>query len=257
MTGFVSSDPLDNLTNVYQRPPCITALRAPTVNDVQPPMTLWQDNAANPPIIYQTTGAGVWNQQTFSDLDTLSDTASTIVEPTAGNIQLNGTANQIASTAGSSEITFSIPSTFVAPGSITSTTTMTSGTGITATTGNIVATAGNITTTAGSITSATSITATSGNITATNGNLVMSTAGNKLVIPTGSNASIGTATLSSGAVTVNNSSVTANSQIFLANNASNGTVGSLYVANKIPGGSFEIHSSSGSDASTVTYLIIN
>lgn len=38
------------------------ALRAPTVNDVYPPGTRWQDNSVNPRVIYDTTGAGVWYQ---------------------------------------------------------------------------------------------------------------------------------------------------------------------------------------------------
>lgn len=37
------------------------ALRAPTSQDVYNPGTRWQDNSVNPPVIYQTTGAGVWN----------------------------------------------------------------------------------------------------------------------------------------------------------------------------------------------------
>jgi hypothetical protein len=36
------------------------ALRAPTTQDIYNPGTRWQDNSVNPPVIYQTTGAGRW-----------------------------------------------------------------------------------------------------------------------------------------------------------------------------------------------------
>lgn len=54
-------------------------------------------------------------------LNTLSDDSSVAVTPSAGNIQLAGTAGQIATTAGSSEITFSLigpytPATYTAHG---------------------------------------------------------------------------------------------------------------------------------------------
>ncbi len=62
-------------------------------------------------------------------------------------VGINGTANQITATNSSGTVTLSIPVAFIAPGSITSTTTLT---------------------------------ATLGNITATNGNLVASTAGTGL-----------------------------------------------------------------------------
>jgi hypothetical protein len=109
-------------------------------------------------------------------------------------VSVTGTANQVTASTTAGAVTLSIPSTFIAPGSIASTTTLTGGTGITATTGNIVATAGNITTTAGSITSATTLTATLGNITATAGNFVASAAASGLVLPvtTGSGAASGT-----------------------------------------------------------------
>lgn len=65
-----------------------------------------------------------------SSLNTLSD-GSTIVSPSgSSNIALEGTANQITSTgsAAAHSITFSIPGTFIAPGSIASTSTLTAGT---------------------------------------------------------------------------------------------------------------------------------
>lgn len=54
-------------------------------------------------------------------LNTLSDDSNTTTSPSAGNIQLAGTSDQIATTAGSSEITFSLigpytPATYTAHG---------------------------------------------------------------------------------------------------------------------------------------------
>src|SRR5271156_6654863 len=38
------------------------AQRAPTTQDIYNPGTRWQNNAVSPPVIYETTGAGIWNQ---------------------------------------------------------------------------------------------------------------------------------------------------------------------------------------------------
>lgn len=71
----------------------------------------------------------------------------------------------------------------------------------------------------------------------------------------GSNARMGTATLSSGTATVSNTSVTATSRIFLTSQADGGTPGSLRVSARSAGTNFTITSSSGSDTSTVAYVI--
>src|SRR6185437_2667646 len=116
----------------------------------------------------------------------------------SGNVlSVIGTANQIASAPTTGNVILSLPLAIIAPGSLTTTTTLTGGTGITATTGNITASAGNVsasgsvtggtgvtattgnvTATAGAVNAGTSMTATLGNITATNGNLVLNGAGN-------------------------------------------------------------------------------
>lgn len=54
------------------------------------------------------------------------------------------TANQVSVSAATGAVTFSIPSTFIAPGSAASTTTLTAGTGFTITTGNATITNGNL-----------------------------------------------------------------------------------------------------------------
>lgn len=81
-------------------------------------------------------------------------------------------------------------------------------------------------------------------------------AGSGLQIKEGSNAKMGTATLVGGTVTVGNTSVTANSRIFLTCQTPGGTPGFLYVSARSAGTSFTITSGSGSDTSTVAYLIV-
>lgn len=158
-------------------------------------------------------GGGTWSASAggSTDVNTLTDTSGTVVSPTAGNIQLAGTANQVTATAGSNKITFSLPSALTAPGSVTATTTLT---------------------------------ATSGNITATNGDFVSSTAGKGLKIKEGSNARMGTATLVAGTVTVANTSVTANTRVFLSRYSINAStaVGTLTVGTVTANTSFVINS---------------
>lgn len=138
---------------------------------------------------------------------------------------VQGTANQIAVNTVGGTATVSLPSAITAPGSLTTTT---------------------------------SLTATLGNITATNGNLFLGTAGNKLSIATGANASVGTSgALSTGAVTVTTTAVTAGSKIFLTRAVASGTLGNLSVGTITAGTSFTITSDNNADTSTVNWLIIN
>jgi hypothetical protein len=76
-----------------------------------------------------------------------------------------------------------------------------------------------------------------------------------LVVTEGANAKQGVATLVAGAVTVNNTSITANSRIFLTSQVDGGTPGSVRVSARVAGTSFTITSSSGTDTSTVAYII--
>lgn len=76
-----------------------------------------------------------------------------------------------------------------------------------------------------------------------------------LQVAEGANAKQGTATLVAGAATVSNTSVTANSRIFLTSNVDGGTPGFLRVSARVAGTSFTITSSSGTDTSTVAYVI--
>jgi len=66
----------------------------------------------------------------------------------------------------------------------------------------------------------------------------------------------GVATLVAGTVTVSDTSITANTRIFLTGQNTNGTPGWLRVSARSAGASFTITSSSGSDTSTVAYLLV-
>lgn len=89
------------------------------------------------------------------------------------------------------------------------------------------------------------------------GNLALLVAGNKIKIATGSNASLGTATLVAGTVTVNTTAVTSSSKIFLTHGVAGGTLGILSVGTITNATSFVINSSSGTDTSDINWLIIN
>jgi hypothetical protein len=158
--------------------------------------------------------------------------------PIAGNYTLAGTANQIAVAQTAGTTTFTIPSVFIAPGSIAATT---------------------------SITAGTTLTATLGNITATNGNIVLGTTGNKQVYTTvGSTAtavanSAGSVALIGGTITVTTTAVTANSLIRLTCQAL-GTVtvpSALCVSAKTAATSFVILASQATDTSTIFWEIVN
>lgn len=88
------------------------------------------------------------------------------------------------------------------------------------------------------------------------GHISTVTAGIGFKIKEGSNAKMGVATLVAGSVVVANTSVTASSRIQLTSNADGGTPGWLRVSARTAGTSFTITSSSGTDTSTVAYLIM-
>lgn len=224
----------------------------------------WINEATNS--IYKltstATSAGVttptWTllESGTSSFTSLTGDTGTAV-PTSGNIKIAGTASEITTAASGSTVTLTIPSAFVAPGSITatttvaSTTTMTAGTGLTATTGNITATAG-------AVNAGTSMTATLGNITATNGNLVMGTIGNKILVPTGTNASAGTSGVMSGSpgvVTVATTACSTTAKVFFCRNITGGTPGQVSISAQ-DGTGFTL-TSTGNETSTFNWWIIN
>lgn len=87
------------------------------------------------------------------------------------------------------------------------------------------------------------------------GNLTLAGA---IKIPEGSNARMGTATLNGTvAVTVSTTAVTSNSRVYLTIQSPGGTPGTPYVSAITAATSFQIKSTSGSDTSTVAWMIID
>ena len=137
---------------------------------------------------------------------------------------VTGTANQITATTTLGDVVLTIPSTFIAPGSIAATTTLT---------------------------------ATLGNITATNGNLSLGTAGNKIIIATGANASVGTsAAMTAGAITVATTASSATAKVFYSRATTGGTTGDVSITAQ-DGTGFTLTSTSNTETSTFNWWIIN
>ena len=72
----------------------------------------------------------------------------------------------------------------------------------------------------------------------------------------GSNKRMGQATLIGGSSTVSNTSVTASTRIFLSRETLGGAAGHLAISARVAGTSFTILSSSGTETSTVNWLLI-
>ena len=107
--------------------------RAPTTQDIYPAGTRVQNNAVNPPVQYYTVGAGLWYEYANSSF---------------GVSSITGTANQVAASASTGAVTLSVSPTFVAPGSIAATSSVTAPTGF-FTTPTVVAAAASPQTAAG------------------------------------------------------------------------------------------------------------
>lgn len=109
MTGFVSSDPLDNLTNLYQRPQFIpNAGRAPTTQDLQPAGTEWQFGQGASGAIYISQGSGVWAEIATSgggDVTGLTGDSGAGAVPTAGKIKISGGTTGLTTVAAASAVT--------------------------------------------------------------------------------------------------------------------------------------------------------
>lgn len=197
------------------------AMRAPTTNDIYNPGTRWQDNSVNPPVQYSTVGSGIWNSTGPSGSFTSLTVNGTSVLTGGTLINSSGSANSTIGTGGTGQ-------TFIG-----------NATGNTALTGALT---------------------TSGAITATNGSLTLGTAGNKINVATGTNASAGTTTaLTAGAFVVSTTAITANSLVFFSTHTlGTVTIPQAYrVSARTAGTSFTIQSSDATDTSTVDWFIIN
>lgn len=170
---------------------------------------------------WQATGGGT------SSLSSLTGTTGTAT-PTGGNILIQGTTNQIVSSATGSTVTLRLPVALTAPGSVTATT---------------------------------FLTATLGDITVTNGNFVKGTAGNKDIYTSvastttaGAN-SAGTVVLVGGTATVSTTAVTGSSLIRMSRQGIGATgaaaIGILSVGTIVAGTSFVINSVSEADATAL------
>lgn len=202
------------------------ALRNPTSADKAfQKGTLWLNTSASTAFMWP--GSGNWialGSGTTGAVVTLTGGSGGALSPTAGNINILGTANQITSVGSGSTITMSLPSALTAPGSVTATTTLT---------------------------------ATLGNITATNGNLSLGTAGNKIVIATGSNASVGTSSaMTAGEVTVATTASSATAKVFYSRATTGGTPGNVSITAQ-NGTGFTLTSTSNTETSTFNWWIIN
>lgn len=122
--------------------------RVPQTTDVNYPIgKRWIDlNVGEYTLLGQTSIGGVlsatWSLlgTTGGALNTLTGDSGGAISPSVGNITLSGTGSQITTTGSGSTITLSIPATFLAPGSIASTTTLTAGTSLAVTTSATIGT---------------------------------------------------------------------------------------------------------------------
>lgn len=90
------------------------------------------------------------------------------------------------------------------------------------------------------------------------GNIIATTVGKGLQVKGGTNAKIGSGTLTAGTVTISTTAVTANSRIFLTDTSTGSlvNVGSLVVSTKTVGSGFVVTSTNTLDASTFDWMIV-
>lgn len=96
-----------------------------------------------------------------------------------------------------------------------------------------------------------------GDINIVGGDAYFGTLGKTITMPTGANAAAGTVTLTNGQATVYTTALDANSIVFATIQAPSGTFGGIAVTNKVTSTSFEIRSSSATDASVVGWWIMD
>jgi len=243
------------LTQVF--PPPILAQRAPTTSDYQYPIgQIWVDEVGDDAYILVDVASNTATWQVMAatpgEIATITASSGGALSPTAGNINILGTANQITTAGSGSTVTLTLPAAITAPGSLTTTTTLASGTTLAAGTSMSSGT---------SIIAGTTLTATLGAITATNGNLVLTAAGNKMIrssvgttTAAGAN-SIGSVVLVGGTATVATTSVTTNSLIQIWRQSVGATgaaaLGMLSVGTITNGTSFVINSLQSADATAL------
>lgn len=270
------------LTRVF--PPPVIAQREPESTDFKYPIgQLWVDAVDENyyGLVNVTANSATWVllASISGDIGTLTDENGTVVSPNAGNIQLNGTANQMDTTAGTNEMTWSLSDTLIAPGSLEVTSGFTVDAGTSALLGTVhVNTSGAGVTTintggtgALNLGNATGNTAVTGSLTAstglvaTTGGLTVSAGGASIVGTTGINASgsavttIGTG--GTGAVNIGNAtgntavtgSLTASTTLTATLGAITATNGNLNLAHA--GNKLLINASSSATCSAGTVTL--
>ena len=217
------------------------ANRIPTSQDVQPVGYLWPYLGTSPATLYISQGAGNWGEVVTpsGNVDTLTGNSGGAITPNASNINIVGAATQLTSVGSGHTITFRFTSPTSFPG--------------------IVSTVGDIQG-GGAVYATDDIISLGSNIKTQDGDLELATEGNKILIKTGANASIGVSSaMTGGTITIPTTAVTADSQIFVQP-AGLGTVTApqaLYVSAQVAGVSFTVTSADPTDTSTVRWWIIN
>lgn len=89
------------------------------------------------------------------------------------------------------------------------------------------------------------------------GDIGLQTIGTGFRVAEGSNAKMGTATLSSGLATVSTTAVGANSRIFLTARATANPLNAICETNRVNGTSFQVRSASNTDGNAVSWLIFD
>ncbi len=194
-------------------------VRAPTTSDTSYPIgTNWIYLGNSAYVLIGLTSTG----------GTLSATWVETVTSTGSVLSVTGTTNQITATPTTGAVVLSIPSAFVAPGSVTATTTLT---------------------------------ATAGNITAAAGNFVSSTAGNGIVLNSGTASGTTTATLNgrSGQITITTPSIAAGATFTFTITNSSVTSSTTQIMYNLVGGTtgagINIQSVTNSAGSSVVVLM--
>lgn len=111
MAANTSNQPLTSFAvNPVTLPPFIPANRAPLTTDIQNAGSRWQDNSVTPPVIYVTTGGGVWVVEVAGtgDIDFITGNSGSVVTPTAGNVNIVGNGTSVNTSGSGSTLTISV-----------------------------------------------------------------------------------------------------------------------------------------------------
>lgn len=147
-TSSATGDVLLNLSSTLIAPGSLEVINTFTVDAGNVTITPFS-NIPNVQSVVISNGVGVLDALNAGANGTVltSDGTNLSWQAAGGGGGVNsvhGTANQIIAAPNVNNVVVSIPTTFIAPGSIASTTTVTAGTGLTVTTGDITVTAGNL-----------------------------------------------------------------------------------------------------------------